>query len=404
MPENTNVLIVDDLPENLAVLGQILKNAGYRVRATLSGELALQAVALEPPDIILLDIMMPEMDGYAVCQRLKANPQTTDIPVLFISALNDASDKVHAFAAGGVDYVGKPFDRSEVLAPVSAHAGLARARHELAAQNRALEHTLETLRTTQAELLQAQKMASLGALVAGAAHALNTPVGTAVTLISTLQEEVIGLRGRLENGLRRSELEGFLSHAEEGGQLALANLERVTRLIEDFKKMAVDRSRWQRRVFSLGEIGDRVLAAIAMRHPNSGGRIGVQFPSGIRLDSHPDGLIQALIYVVDNALVHAYEPQSQDRVEMSAREEGEAVVIEVADSGRGIASENLGRVFDPFYTSHLGRSGTGLGLSIAYGIVTDLLGGHIEIESSPGEGTRVRIEVPRRAPERAAAD
>ncbi len=119
-----DILIVDDTLANLQLLAQILKETGYKVRPALNGKLALQAVAQKKPNLILLDIKMPEMDGYAVCQALKENPQTRDIPVIFISALSDANDKVRAFKAGGVDYLTKPFHAEEVKARVATHLQL----------------------------------------------------------------------------------------------------------------------------------------------------------------------------------------------------------------------------------------------------------------------------------------
>jgi putative two-component system response regulator len=129
--ETAEILIVDDNPNNLRVLSGILEQAGYSVRPALSGEMALRSVATEPPDLILLDIRMPEMDGYEVCRRLKRDPSTAMIPVLFISALHDAEDKVNAFKAGGLDYIVKPFQIEEVLARVRLHLELCRARNEL---------------------------------------------------------------------------------------------------------------------------------------------------------------------------------------------------------------------------------------------------------------------------------
>ncbi|MFZ5570746.1 MAG: response regulator [Thermodesulfobacteriota bacterium] len=140
-----NLLIVDDTPENLTVLRQMLTEKGFRVRPALSGEIALQAVRTELPDLILLDIMMPGMDGYGVCGVLKAVAKTRDIPVLFISALDDKSDKVKAFQAGGVDYIIKPFQSEEVLARVETHLKLRRLQQAVEEKNRRLEATVADL-------------------------------------------------------------------------------------------------------------------------------------------------------------------------------------------------------------------------------------------------------------------
>jgi signal transduction histidine kinase len=172
-----NILVVDDTPENLRLLVGILRKKGYEVRPVPSGELALSASQLMPPDLVLLDIMMPEMDGYEVCRRLKANRDTRDIPVIFISAINDILDKVKAFGVGGVDYITKPFQVEEVLARVETHLALLSLQRNLQVKNEDLAKTIQQLQATQNELIQSEKMAALGQLVAGIAHEINTPLG-----------------------------------------------------------------------------------------------------------------------------------------------------------------------------------------------------------------------------------
>jgi sigma-B regulation protein RsbU (phosphoserine phosphatase) len=163
MTLSNDVLIVDDIPENLRVLGSMLRERGYHVRPVLSGALALKACAVHPPDIILLDINMPEMSGYEVCARLKQDPRLKDIPVLFVSALTETDDKVKAFRAGGEDYITKPFQVEEVEARVAAHLSLHRQKQELArvaaelrARNQAIEEDLGMARELQYALLPRQ--------------------------------------------------------------------------------------------------------------------------------------------------------------------------------------------------------------------------------------------------------
>ncbi|MEG4057438.1 MULTISPECIES: response regulator [unclassified Microcoleus] len=172
-----NILVVDDTPANLRLLAGILNGKGYKVRPVPSGELALSAAKGMPPDLILLDIMMPEMNGYEVCQKLKADERTCDIPVIFISAINDVLDKVFAFAVGGVDYITKPFQVEEVLVRVETHLAMCQLRKKLQQKNNELTVTLDKLQATQNQLVQSEKMAALGQLIAGIAHEINTPLG-----------------------------------------------------------------------------------------------------------------------------------------------------------------------------------------------------------------------------------
>jgi two-component system NtrC family sensor kinase len=183
-----NILVVDDTPENLRLLMGILSDKGYEVRPAPNGELALSGAQGFPPDLILLDIMMPEMDGYEVCKKLKADARTCEIPVIFISAINDVLDKVKAFAVGGVDYITKPFQVEEVLARVETHLALRFLQKSLQDKNQDLSDTLEKLKATQNQLIQSEKMAALGQLVAGIAHEINTPLGAIRSSIGNIDE------------------------------------------------------------------------------------------------------------------------------------------------------------------------------------------------------------------------
>src|ERR671933_118341 len=167
-PTKGNILIVDDVPENLRLLSTMLTEQGYKVRPVINGKLALNAAQLLPPELILLDIMMPELNGYEVCQQLKASVATREIPVIFLSALDDVSDKVKAFSVGGVDYITKPFQAEEVLARVKNQLSLRSLQEQLSEQNALLQQEIlvrqqaeEALKRTQAQLIQTEKMSSL---------------------------------------------------------------------------------------------------------------------------------------------------------------------------------------------------------------------------------------------------
>lgn len=172
-----NILVVDDTPANLRLLVEMLTEKGYKVRPVMDGELALIGAKSMPPDLILLDINMPKMNGYEVCEKLKEDDLTREIPVIFISALDDVLDKVKAFQIGGVDYVTKPFQLEEVLARVETHLSIRQLQRSITSKNKELEIIVQQLQTTQEQLIHSEKMAALGQLVAGIAHEINTPLG-----------------------------------------------------------------------------------------------------------------------------------------------------------------------------------------------------------------------------------
>jgi two-component system, NtrC family, sensor kinase len=175
--QTITILLVDDTPANLRLLLGILSEKGYNVRPVSNGLQAISIAKSIPIDLILLDINMPQMDGYEVCQQLKADDQTREIPVIFISALNDVLDKVKAFGVGGVDYITKPFQLEEVLARVETHLENCFLQKILQTKNQELEATIKHLNLTQNQLIESEKMAALGQLIAGIAHEINTPLG-----------------------------------------------------------------------------------------------------------------------------------------------------------------------------------------------------------------------------------
>ncbi|MDJ0510240.1 MAG: response regulator [Crocosphaera sp.] len=184
----SNIVVVDDSPINLRLIVDMFKMKGYEVRPVPNGKLALTAIKNFPPDLILLDIMMPDMDGYQVCEKLKADTETKDIPIIFVSALDAILDKVKAFEMGGVDYVSKPIQEKELFARVETHLQIRRLQQHLQEKNQNLATAFKQLKQAQSQLVQSEKMAALGQLVAGISHEINTPLGAIRSSVENLAE------------------------------------------------------------------------------------------------------------------------------------------------------------------------------------------------------------------------
>lgn len=389
MQASGNVVIIDDNPNNLHVLSTILQNGGFKVRPALSGAIGLRAILTQPPDLVLLDIRMPDMDGYETCRLLKANPAMSDIPVIFISALDAIADKLAAFSAGGVDYLTKPFQPEEVLARARTHIDLARTRRSLAESNARLQALMD-------ELVLAEKQRSLGALAAGMSHELNTPIGNALLAASTIEQTLDALPDPPPDFAEACKT------CRDCSQLAIRNLERASSLIETMKEMTVDRDSERRRTVDLGEILGDFCAAMEILYRGKPYRIVYEPLAGIVLDTYPGPLEQVLGNLVQNAIVHGFEGRSEGEVRIALEgSDSEGVTLCIHDNGRGIAPENLKRVFDPFFTTKLGQGGSGLGLHIVYNLVHGVLGGRVTV-SSDSAGTTFTLFLPRSAPEHRA--
>ena len=275
---------------------------------------------------------------------------------------------------------------------------------ELREVNTRLQATLDDLQRMQNRLVQSEKLASLGSLVAGVAHELNTPIGTCVTVISTVTDKCAELRKLVDAGIRRSQLEAILGEIELSGTLAQRNLQRAARLIHDFKQIAVDQTSSRRRKFELHELLRETMLTLGLRHKHAPVTIESKVPTGIEMDSYPGAIEQVLANLIENALTHGAQGRSTCAIDISAAQGESHVMLTVADNGNGIPPENLPKIFDPFFTTRMGQGGSGLGLSIVYGLVTGMLGGHITVDSPPGGGTRFVLELPWSAPERADSE
>ncbi len=262
-------------------------------------------------------------------------------------------------------------------------------------KSHALEQTLTNLSVMQNKLVEAEKMAALGGLVAGVAHEINTPVGTSITLASTLRDETQLLTTLIESGcLKKSLLTHYLEIATEISSLILSNLNRAGELVHSFKQVAVDQSSSERRSFKVKEYIQEIVVSISPQFKQNLGKVSITGDDAIKLYSYPGALAQVITNLINNSILHAYLPSEVGNISISIQQQCDQVTIQYRDDGSGIDPEIFGRIFDPFFTTARDKGGTGLGLHITYNLVTQKLQGSIDCESKIGKGTLFTVKLP----------
>ena len=266
---------------------------------------------------------------------------------------------------------------------------------QLEAANQELNSTLETLQRTQAQLVQSEKMVALGSLVAGVAHEINTPMGVSVTAASYLAQKTqeFGALYRT-NQMKRSDLEKYLNVSDETCKVILVNLDRSAELVKSFKQVAVDQSSEIKRRFKVKEYIGEILLSLKPKLKKTKLQIVIDCDDDLTIDSFPGALSQIITNLVMNSLTHAYEENAEGKITFRITQKGQELNFTYSDDGTGISIANKAKIFDPFFTTKRTQGGTGLGLHIVYNLVTQTLGGTIECESEPGQGTTFIIIFP----------
>ncbi|NJL38179.1 MAG: histidine kinase [Leptolyngbyaceae cyanobacterium SM1_4_3] len=266
------------------------------------------------------------------------------------------------------------------------------AEAQLQEKAKQLEQTLHNLQQTEAHLIQTEKMAALGGLVAGIAHEINTPIGIGVTAASLLMEKTIAFSERFKGGaMKRSDLEKFLDLAQQSSRMTLSNLERAAELIYSFKQVAVDQSSESKRLFNLKTYLEEILLQLSPKLKATSHQVEVRGDRQLTLMSYPGAFSQIVTNLIMNSLLHAYKPDETGHITLSFEQTQEQITFTYVDDGSGIAPENLSKIFEPFFTTKRGQGGSGLGLHIVYNLVTRTLKGTIQCESRLGEGTKFVI-------------
>ena len=388
------VLSIDDDQFVRESLANFLEDFGFVVLQARDGEEGLEVFAANRPDMVLVDLRMPRMDGLQVLARVREIAPET--PIMVVSGAGDIRDVVEALRRGAWDYLIKPIQDMNILLH-SVQSCLDRAR--LLRQNReyqqSLEESLDKLHRTQKEMIHSAKMAALGDLVAGVAHEVNTPIGVCVTASSFLAERTRQLRDPYEKGeMKRSDLEKYLTLAEESSASVVTNLERAAELVQSFKKVAADQSSEEKRSFELKSYLEQILVSLRPQFKRTPHTVHMDCPEGLTLDSYPGAIMQIITNLIMNSLIHGFADGLPGEIFIKVEPVGDAVALSYRDTGVGMDKEQRDRIYDPFYTTKRGSGGTGLGMNIVYNLVTQTLKGTILLETSPGQGAIFLLTLP----------
>ncbi|NER38880.1 MAG: response regulator [Oscillatoria sp. SIO1A7] len=422
--KSSRVLIVDDNPTNLKVLSQCIKKEGWIVLVSTDGESAIAQAEYAQPDLILLDVMMPGIDGFETCSRLKASPKLQEIPVIFMTALSDPVDKLKGLNLGAVDYITKPFQTDEVLARMRVHLELRAMTQKLEylveERTAKLKQALEDLKQSQVQLIQSEKMSALGQLVAGIAHEINNPVTFIDGNLRYAQEYISDLMDHLKLYCDTfQETKEIRKHAEEIDLEYL--LEDLPKMIgsmrfgtERIRNISMSLRTFSRRdttkpvPYKLEEGLDSTLLILKHRLKANSDRPDIEIIKEYgdlpEVKCYPGQLNQVFMNLIANAIDALDSMPARPYKEIKANpkkitihtetSDDNYAIVRIKDNGLGMTEETSKKIFDYLFTTKPVGKGTGLGLSISSHIIADKHRGELSCVSSPGKGAEFIIKIP----------
>lgn len=414
---NGLILIVDDNPTNLDVISEALSDAGYSIAIATSGERALKQIERRIPNLILLDVMMPGIDGFETCQRLKNNPYTANIPVIFMTALADENSKIKGFEIGAVDYITKPFHEQEVLARVKTHLQLSLLTQKLEQQ---VAQKSAELQSSQIQLIQNEKMSALGNLVAGVAHEINNPIGFLGGNIKPALDYIHDLFGLIDLVQQtypdldiaiQKEMESIdLDYIREDLPKLIGSMKEGVKRIKDISDSLRNFSRADHDcpvICNLHDGIDSTLMILKHRlkpneiHPEI--QVIKDYGDLPEIECYAGQLNQVFMNLLSNAIDALEESNrtqdyqdinNQITIKIELSNDQKQAMIRIQDNGIGMDEEVQKKIFDDLFTTKGVGKGTGLGLAIARQIIEEKHHGNISFTSELGQGSEFVIALP----------
>ena len=414
-----DILIVDDKPENIRFLSDFLSKQNYQIRKAINGQAALMAVKILLPNLILLDINMPGMGGYEVCKSLKNDPETSSIPIIFLSAGDDITDKIQAFQVGGIDYITKPFHLEEVLVRVQTQLTVQQLQNELKNKNEQLKNTIIDLKNTQYELIQKEKLVNASRITAGISHEINNPLSfilgnlnPAVEYTQILINVIQHYQQAFPNGtLEINDLidEIDLDFLIEDFTMIMNSIRTGAERINSVVSAMYIFSRLNQsgiKQFNICESIDSVLMTlsnkITLENEESLISVSRNYQDIPMLMGYANLFNQALLNLIQNAI----DSFDSDLISMmdslfiptiwitTKTTEANQIIISIKDNGIGISEENIVHLFEPFFTTKVVGKGVGLGLFTSHQIISEIHKGTLTYHNCPEGGSEFVIEIP----------
>ncbi|GAX37136.1 hybrid sensor histidine kinase/response regulator [Nodularia sp. NIES-3585] len=413
-----DILIVDDKLENIRFLSEFLSQNNYQVRKAINGQAALTSVNSLPPDLILLDINMPGMGGYEVCQHLKNDPATSAIPVIFLSAGNEVNDKILAFEAGGIDYITKPFNLEEILVRVKTQLKVQQLQKKLSDRNQEIQTMLLELQKTEAALIQKEKLVNASQITAGISHEINNPLSFIVGNLkpaSEYSENLIKLIQLYQQAFPDAtpEIKDFIESIEL--DFLIPDLRTIITSLhtgaERIRSVIIAMHIFSRlhesgiKEINIQESIESVLLILRYQLVLDNGEIKISvvrnYEATPKILGQGNLLNQALLNILQNA-IQSLESKISSVIDSSFKPtiwinlsttEQQQIRISIKDNGIGISPENQPRLFEPFFTTKSPGKGVGLGLFTSYQIITEFHKGTLTYHDCPEGGSEFIIEI-----------